>query len=437
MSSPFQPNQSLPMNLIVPFFLLAPIGVIAAGLLALGSGPETFIAINAGRTVAITHALVIGWVSTMMMGACYQLGPVVLGGQIASKRLIRAHLLLHGVAIVLFAGSLAALEVRWAGFGGSLLYVSMALFLINVMRALFTAPAWSIPRAYLVASTLFLAIAATFGLTYVGNLEHHWFPITPGRLAAHAHLGLVGWIGLTLMGVSYQLIPMFNVAHRVKPRFAYPALFTTSGALVLFAVVMMADPSRDVRLLLAALLAIGPVLWAIDQFRILAGRAKRRMDIQGRATVVSLAFLGLTLVLSVGAAWGMPFGTEDEPARWPIAYAVAGIVGWGGTSIIANSYKIVPFLIWYHRYQPRMGQEPVPMIHDISNGRVAMGVLVLHSVATVVVVGGLLGGSVAWFHLGGTLLAISGAAHMVSLFAMLLPKEARKESKAAMKGAPL
>jgi hypothetical protein len=428
-----QPANSPPMWLVLPFFLAAPFGLIAGGLLLQRSGLEAFVAINARETVAVTHALVLGWVSTVMMGACYQLGPVVLGGEPRSQRLVRVHFVLHATAVGLFVWSMAWFNVTWVGIAGSLLYCSIALFLANVSRPLWSEQAWSIPRAYLLGSTVSLGVAATVGLTFAGNLEHHWFVTTPGRLAAHAHLGLVGWLGLTIMGVSYQLVPMFNVANRVKPRLAMPALFATCAALAVFALVMSFDPGRDVRVGLALALMLGPLLWAIDQVRLLAGRAKRQMDIHGRATTVSLLFLGLTVVLGAGVAWGTPFGTENQPARWPLAYAIAGVSGWAGTAILANSYKIVPFLVWYHRYRPLMGREPVPVIQDIYSERLAMSVLVLHTVATSIAVAGALTGNLDWLQRGGLLLALGATVHFLSMALMLKNKSSIRRHQAAIR----
>ena len=422
------PGESPPMGFIVPFFLLAPLGLIVAGSVMLRTGPETFVAINAGQTVAVTHALALGWVSTVMMGACYQLGPVVLGGTLRSTRVIPVQLCIHIVAIGLFVASFAWLNVFWTGVAGSLLFVSIVLFLANAGYALWTAPSWSVPRAYLVASTAGLGLAATFGLVFAGNLEHGWFAMSQGKLASHAHLGLAGWLALTLMGVSYQLVPMFNIASKVKTRFAYPALFVTAGAVLLFAGAMWTDPGREVRMLLTLLLIVGPALWAVDQVRIITGRAKRRMDIHGRATIVSLCFLGLTMVLGLGAAFGSPFVTDSEPARWPLAYATAGLVGWAGTAIIANSFKIVPFLIWYHRYRPQMGKAAVPLIHDIYHEGAALGLLVLHSVSAMVLTMAALAGNLTLLHTGAVLLALSGAGHMASMLAMFLPKRSSRAS---------
>jgi hypothetical protein len=437
MTARAQPAQSPPISVVLPFFLLAPLGLIAAGFLATELGREALVAVNGRRTVAITHALALGWVTTTIMGACYQLAPVVLGGPLMSHWLARLHLVVHLVAVALFVWGMAWFNATWVGVAGSLAFASVLVFLVNVGRAVWRTRQWSIPRAYLACSTMFLLAGATLGLVFAGNLEHRWFTVSHGKLAAHAHLGLTGWVALTVMGVSYQLVPMFNVASRVKPRLAYPALALTSAGLVLFALIMWIDPPRDVRLLLAGVLLAGPLLWSVDQVRLLRGRVRRRMDIHGRGTVVSLCFLGLTVFLAVGAAWGSPFTPYAEPARWPLAYAAAGLLGWAGTAIIANSYKIVPFLIWFHRYRERTGKEPVPLIRDIADERLATLVLVAHSLATLVIIIGLLAGNLQWLQAGGGLLIVSGVAHLGSMLSMFLPKRSSRTTGVSTREVPM
>jgi len=76
------PGRGPALGLVAPFFLAAPAGLAAAGLLLATSNGDTFLAINAPRTVAVTHAAVIGWLSMTIFGAVYQLGPAVLGGRL-------------------------------------------------------------------------------------------------------------------------------------------------------------------------------------------------------------------------------------------------------------------------------------------------------------------------------------------------------------------
>jgi len=408
--------------LVAPFFLAAPLGLVAAGILLATSQRDAFVAINLPRTVAITHALVVGWVSTTMMGAVYQFGPVVIGGRLWSERLARVQFVTHALAVTWFVLSLSHWHLNAMGGAGVLLVVSFILFLLNAGVSVARAPRWNLPRAYLAVSLTFLGATFVLGITYVGTLQHLWFPITLGRLSAHAHLGLAGWLGLTLMGVSYQLVPMFTVVQRAKPRFGRAALIVTSVSAIAFAWFVSEGAGPPARVLLAVGLATGPALWAADEIHLLRHRVRRRLDVQGHATYGSLAFLSLAAAAGMMAAAGTPFTPSTEPARWLLAYGTLAIGGWMGLALIGNSYKILPFIVWYHRYLPHAGQGPIPVAADIYHEGAANAVLALHAGAVAVLAAAALLGQLELLRAGGVLLAAGGACHGATMLHMFLPK---------------
>jgi hypothetical protein len=47
------------------------------------------------------------------------------------------------------------------------------------------------------------------------------------------------------------------------------------------------------------------------------------------------------------------------------------IAGWCALAICGHLTKIIPFLIWLHRYGPGMGRRPVPLLRDLLPQRAA------------------------------------------------------------------
>jgi hypothetical protein len=52
---------------------------------------------------------------------------------------------------------------------------------------------------------------------------------------------------------------------------------------------------------------------------------------------------------------------------------VYGIMLIGGLALFVagHYYKILPFLLWNHRYAPRVGKQPLPKISELFSARVA------------------------------------------------------------------
>jgi uncharacterized membrane protein YecN with MAPEG domain len=160
----------------------------------------------------------------------------------------------------------------------------------------------------------------------------------------------------------------------------------------------------------------------------LLGRSRRRLDFHGQATFVSLTFLALTLVLGLAAAWGGGLHRSDAPAALPLAYGAAGILGWFGAALIGNSYKILPFLIWFHRYRPRMGQAPVPLVKDLVPEWWAQANLALHSAGVLLVIIAALSAQSGLLHAAGIILIASAMAHLGGMAFMFLPKQSSRAS---------
>jgi len=423
MSAP-APAAAPPFAVIAPFFVAAPLGLAAAGALLAGAEEDALLAVNAPRLVAVTHALVLGWLTLSIMGALYQLGPAVLGGRVPSLRLLRTQFWVHVISVAAFVPAFAAWDIRWMSAAGVGVVVSFILFFVAAIPSVGAFRPGSLTRAYVSFALAFFALAGGVGITYAGTLEHLWFPVTLGRLAGHAHLGLLGWLGLVLMGVSYQVVPMFNVVHERHPRFGRPALWLTAAAAAGGSLWLMSDPGRDVRVLLALGMALGPALWAADMVVLLRARSRRRLDIQGRATFVSLGFLLAAILLAVLVAIGEPAAPRGEPARLHLAYGAVAVGGWAGITLIGNSYKIVPFLTWYHRYRHLAGAGPVPMVADLYDARLAHGILATHIGAIILAAGGSLAGSIVVVNIAGALLAAGGGALFLSLLAITVHRPA-------------
>lgn len=87
---------------------------------------------------------------------------------------------------------------------------------------------------------------------------------------------------------------------------------------------------------LLLLLAYGLALY--DAYRILKNRMKRALDIGVRHYLAGLFFLGLALL-------ALPFH--------PVAAALWFALGFVGLVVTGMLYKILPFLVWTHRYAKR------------------------------------------------------------------------------------
>ena len=71
-----QPEQGPPLTIPLAFFVMAPLAVAAAGLILL-SHDFVFVWRGLPATLAIVHLATLGFLTSVMLGASYQILPVV------------------------------------------------------------------------------------------------------------------------------------------------------------------------------------------------------------------------------------------------------------------------------------------------------------------------------------------------------------------------
>jgi hypothetical protein len=317
------------------------LGAAAGLLLAFGPAdglPERF----APLTLALTHWLVLGLLAPVMIGALFQLMPVVAGQTVPAARFVSPFVAAGSavIALGLAAGFLLgdARGFRLAAVLACLLYGSVALAL-----------AWAARRVQVTDATtrtlrwiaLAIAVVAALGVTLAGALGGWWRLDLMRWVNLHAAWGIVGWIGALLLGVACTVVPMFWQTARPDPRWqrALPALVWAPLALASFSVLLW--PAAVV---LGCAVVAG---LAVIALRALC-KAKRHFD---PAWVLWLACAGSWIAAAILTLLLMLFA-ESLPASLarmlPWWIGVAALVGGAVLPLNAMLGKIIPFLVFLH-----------------------------------------------------------------------------------------
>ena len=209
-------NALPPIDLPFRFFLSAPLFIIACALLVLFSGETLWLSRWHPNMLALTHGFTLGFLTMVMMGALLQLLPVIGGIGIAKPRLIAttSHVLYCAGVITLMLSfvlatnwlTLTALALLSLGLGiylGAIIWVLIKKISqgdsINCFRLAIASLA-----ILLLLGVLLLANRVGVSLPFI-TLDKHLTDI-------HALMGLVGWAGILIIAVSFQVLPMFHVA---------------------------------------------------------------------------------------------------------------------------------------------------------------------------------------------------------------------------------
>ena len=399
-------EQAPPFALPLRFFLSAPLFLLAAAILIVVA-PDSLASRWTPQALALTHALTLGFLAMVMLGALVQMLPVVAGATIPFSRPVAwlTHVPLAIGTAALMAGFLSG-DVLLHQIGIALLAAAFGVFVVAAASSLMRAVASATVSGarFAVAS---LALAVALGLALALSRSGAWtLADTAAAIAAHAALGLLGWVLLLVVGVAYQVVPMFQITPPYPPRLArwlVPVLF---ALLLVLALAPLLPPAAATAVVLMAQigLAVGILVFALVTLRLQSQRRRKLPDVTLDFWRVGMASLIASVVAWVLAQLWPAWADNDA---YPLLLGVLFIGGFAVSVVSGMLYKIVPFLAWFHlqaQLQARAGS--IPTMKDMIPEQVKRWQLRLHLGALVLLVGAIFWPS--WLGLpAGTLLAFS------------------------------
>lgn len=354
-------DQAPPISVVFRFFFSASLFGILSGFLILFYQQEIFQP-SSMAAVTLTHALTLGVMASFMLGALFQMLPVIAGVVIQSpvkkSWWIQAPFVL-GTISLLFAFNLPHYHpLYWLAsllLGSSLL--SVAILMLKNLSAIKNHTASSKGMIFALLSFAFVVILALYLTSSLGGLAEgsYYAPIK----TAHYSFGLFGWITLLIVSISFQVIEMFYVT----PPYPLPVsqYLTAIIFLLLLAKVPLAlfIPGMTVAAdILIALLFIG---FAILTLYRLSQRKRPLADAtiwfwrMGMGSLIISMFSWLLYrFFSLELAEGISF----------IMFASFAL-----SVVFAMFYKIIPFLTWFHLNA--QGYFTAPMMHEVIHPKTA------------------------------------------------------------------
>jgi len=207
-------------------------------------------------------------------------------------------------------------------------------------------------------------VTLVLGLALAGNLR--WGYLGAGRFGAletHLHVALAGWVLLVMVGVAQRLLPMFLLSHGADTRAAKLAVALIASGTGILAVLHHAPPIIA-RWTPTVLIGAGLVSFLVQALLFYRHRHRPGLDPGMRLAAAALALLALALVFAG------PVVSSVATPRLATAYVMSAILGIS-LFVAAHYYKIVPFLVWYHRFGPLAGRQPVPRVGELYSARTA------------------------------------------------------------------
>jgi len=354
-------DQAPPISAPLRFFLTAPLFAIFAGFLIFISDASVLTSRFSPESIAIAHAVTIGFLGFVMLGAMTQMLPVLAGVKIYKVKFISSFsytLLVVGLIFMLFG--LYFSKQTFNALAVISLSIGFLTLLIPMLIALTKVDNFSPTVKAITVSIIFAVLAVLMGASLLSSYATGSFGEYHNLVAnIHSVWAVFGFAGILIIGVAFQVLPMFYVAPRFKKFCKRRVVILISMGLILWALLNIFAPEFS----FIAKIWVGLFFWAFATTVWIKLNNRRRpiTDVTVWYWRTSTVFMTIGLF-----SWVANSFLDDKHI-----VAVSIIIGAGFILSIMTGmlYKIVPFLVWFHLNAK--GYASIPTMNEMINKKSA------------------------------------------------------------------
>ncbi len=393
-------------KVVLPFYVYAALSFLLACVLLLLHTDVFDQHFFHPHTLAITHLMALGWGTMIILGASHQLVPVLIEGKLDSEGLARASFLFAGSGIPLLALGFYQFNTGWMlQTGAVLVNLGVICFLVNMISSAVHSKARDVHAWFIMTASLWLFSTTFFGLLLVFNFSRPLLPENSvAYLSLHAHLGLVGWFLLLVMGVASRLIPMFLISKYTNRVRLWWIFALVNAALILFIILRLSGAPGlanylPLGMVLAAVLLFGAHCRAAYKVRI-----RKNVDEQMRISLLSVAQMLLPL-LALGIVLAMlPAGLHADLV---LLYGFCIFFGWITALIFGMTFKTLPFIVWNKVYHNKAHSASAPVPKELFSEKIFIAMKACYLAGFVLFIVGILSQSALLLKTGAACLLLA------------------------------
>jgi len=354
-------EQAPPISAPLRFYLTAPLFAILAGILILLSDVSVLQSRYSIDSIVIAHAITIGFMSFVMLGSLTQMLPVLAGVKMYRVDLITkaSHLALVFGTLFMLMGlkfempllNTLAIILLVSGFLAMIVVIFMAIKKVKNFTP--TVRGMSISLVFAFFSVM-MGVFLLFTYIYDGLAIYR-------NIVANTHSvwAVFGFAGVLIVGVTFQVLPMFYVAPKFKDFYQKRVVLFISLSLLLWMIASLFYETYSVVAKLWIVLFFAS--FAVVFLQKINNRKRKISDITLLYYKTSSIFLALGSV-----SW-----IVDEFYFSEHIVVTSILIGGFILSImIGMLYKIVPFLVWFHLNA--MGYMNIPTMNEMIDKKLAL-----------------------------------------------------------------
>jgi hypothetical protein len=351
-------------KVILPFYIYGAVSFLIGTVLLFTSSVDFSGHFFNPRILAITHTMALGWGTMIILGASHQLVPVLIEGHLYSEKLAKYSFYLAAIGIPMLVYAFYVFNMGpIAKWGGRFVVISVLLYLINIAKSIDKSGKRNVHATFVLGAVIWLFLTVLVGLALVYNFTYNLLPKDHLHyLYFHAHLGIIGWFLLLVIGVGSRLIPMFMISKYTNNKLLWTVFVLINLALLFFVLFFYSMEALvgltyiPVLLILAAVIMFGFYCYKAYEHRL-----RKQIDDQVKISLLAVAMLGLPVIM-LAIVISLLVSISDLETNLVLTYGFLIFFGWLTAIILGMTFKTLPFIVWnkvYHK-KSALGKTPNP-----------------------------------------------------------------------------
>jgi hypothetical protein len=388
------PNTGLAKNtsykVVLPFYLYAGISFFVATLLLIFSTPAFLQHYFHPHTLAITHVMALGWGTMMILGASHQLVPVLIEGKLYSDALAYLSFAFAAVGIPLLVIGFYQFDFGWpAQTGAIFINAAIIFYLINIGVSMAKSKHENVHAVFVFTGTLWLTITTIVGLFLIYNFTRNILSKDSlSYLPLHAHLGIVGWFLLIVIGVGSRLIPLFLISKYHNDKLLWWIYGLINFALISFIIFFLYFKISSLYFLPLIAITAAIFMFAYYCYHAYYERIRKKVDYQVKISLLSVLMMLLPLFfLFIIILWLL---LSSSSYSLVLTYGFCIFFGWITAIIFGMTFKTLPFIVWNKVYHDKAGLGKTPNPKELFSDKIFLGMGIFYLVGFVLFATGIL-----------------------------------------------
>jgi len=362
------PGKTTSHKIVLPFYIYAALTFLLATVILFTSSEVFSQHYFQPHILAITHMMMLGWGTMIILGASHQLLPVLIEGKLFSNALAYLSFAFAATGIPMLVYAFYTFNIQWlAQCGAIFINVAVVAYLINV--ALSISKNNNTHAIFIFIAAIWLFITTSVGALLIYNFSYNILPQDSLHyLSLHAHIGIAGWFLLLVIGVGSRLIPMFLISKYDNKKLLRRILILINAGLILFVLLFFYSGDALLYLLPVVLIAAALSLFGYYCYRCYKERIRKQVDEQMKISLVSVLMMIVPLIFLMTLIIGLLFSSAST--RLILAYGFTIFFGWLTAIILGMTFKTLPFIVWNKIYHTKAGLVKTPNPKDLFSDKI-------------------------------------------------------------------